>query len=169
MTAARTMHNLIDGELVPASDGRTDAVVNPATGQEIGQVPASGPDDVRQAVANLYETTWRSMGMINGGCSIATEPGCTVRVPGVAQTVFISSFNLSGCGHDKSGRLVCRFTIAFHCGLKELGNISSERRSNPFVQSAYCAEFAFGIPTDGQAYLVSTPDGWRILPERVSN
>jgi betaine-aldehyde dehydrogenase len=51
MTAVRTMHNLIDGELVPARNGQTDAVVNPATGQDIGQVPASGPEDVQQAVA----------------------------------------------------------------------------------------------------------------------
>ena len=60
-----------------------------------------GEDDVRQAVAVLYETALRGTGQLNAGCSIATEPGCTVRTPGIAKTVYISSFKLLGCSPER--------------------------------------------------------------------
>src|SRR4029078_9031680 len=66
-----------------------------------------GEDDVRQAVAVFYETALRGPGQLNAGSSIATDPGCTVRTPGIAKTVYISSFKLLGCGPDKGDRLVC--------------------------------------------------------------
>ena len=43
--------NFIGGEWRPAADGATDEVVNPATGEVIGTVPASGTADVDAAVA----------------------------------------------------------------------------------------------------------------------
>ncbi|MBE1585810.1 aldehyde dehydrogenase family protein [Nonomuraea angiospora] len=43
--------NLIGGELVPASDGRTLDSVNPATGEAWARIPASGPPDAEAAVA----------------------------------------------------------------------------------------------------------------------
>lgn len=53
---------LIDGKLVPASNGATYAVLNPATGAEIGQVPDSTADDVEAAIAAARrafdETDW---------------------------------------------------------------------------------------------------------------
>jgi betaine-aldehyde dehydrogenase len=50
-TATQTLQNFIDGELVDAASGRTEAVLNPATGEEIAQAPASDREDVDRAVA----------------------------------------------------------------------------------------------------------------------
>ena len=50
-TATQQLQNFIDGELVDAAEGATEPVLNPATGQEIGQAPASGAQDVDRAVA----------------------------------------------------------------------------------------------------------------------
>jgi acyl-CoA reductase-like NAD-dependent aldehyde dehydrogenase len=41
----------IDGKLVDAASGKTYTVVNPATEEEIAQVPLGGKEDVEQAVA----------------------------------------------------------------------------------------------------------------------
>jgi betaine-aldehyde dehydrogenase len=49
-TATQTFKNFIDGEWVEAADGRTDAVINPSTGEEIAQAPSSTTDDVDRAV-----------------------------------------------------------------------------------------------------------------------
>ena len=43
--------NYIDGHWVPARSGRTFANHNPATGDQLGDFPASGPDDVGAAVS----------------------------------------------------------------------------------------------------------------------
>ena len=50
-TATQQLQNLIDGELVDAAEGTTEPVLNPATGEEIAQAPASGQQDVDRAVA----------------------------------------------------------------------------------------------------------------------
>jgi betaine-aldehyde dehydrogenase len=50
-TATQQLQNVIDGELVNAADGATEPVLNPATGEEIAQAPASGEQDVERAVA----------------------------------------------------------------------------------------------------------------------
>jgi betaine-aldehyde dehydrogenase len=47
---AQTLRNFIDGESVEAAGGRTDAVVNPATGEVVAQAPASSTEDVERAV-----------------------------------------------------------------------------------------------------------------------
>ncbi|HLW96005.1 MAG TPA: aldehyde dehydrogenase family protein, partial [Solirubrobacteraceae bacterium] len=47
----RTLSNFIDGEFRPALDGATEAVLNPATGEEIAQAPLSGAADIDAAVA----------------------------------------------------------------------------------------------------------------------
>jgi betaine-aldehyde dehydrogenase len=49
-TATQTFKNFIDGEWVEAADGRTDAVINPSTGEEIAQAPSSTTEDVDRAV-----------------------------------------------------------------------------------------------------------------------
>jgi aldehyde dehydrogenase (NAD+) len=53
---------LVDGKLVPAGDGATYAVVNPATGAEIGRAPDATAADVDAAVAAARcafdETSW---------------------------------------------------------------------------------------------------------------
>ncbi len=53
---------LVDGTLGPASGGATYPIVNPATGQEIGQAPDSTADDVDAAIAAARrafdEGTW---------------------------------------------------------------------------------------------------------------
>ncbi|MDP3969920.1 MAG: aldehyde dehydrogenase [Nocardioides sp.] len=41
---------LVDGKLCPASDGTTYPILNPATGEEIGQAPDSTADDVEAAI-----------------------------------------------------------------------------------------------------------------------
>ena len=47
----RTLSNFIDGDLRPALDGATEAVLNPATGEEIARAPLSGAADIDAAVA----------------------------------------------------------------------------------------------------------------------
>src|SRR5919197_1491999 len=44
-TATQTFKNFIDGEWVDAAEGRTDPVINPATGEEIAQAPSSTEED----------------------------------------------------------------------------------------------------------------------------
>jgi betaine-aldehyde dehydrogenase len=48
-TNTKTLTNFIDGERVP-SDGETEAVLNPATGEELARAPVSTPEDVDRAV-----------------------------------------------------------------------------------------------------------------------
>ncbi|HTZ42681.1 MAG TPA: gamma-aminobutyraldehyde dehydrogenase [Jatrophihabitans sp.] len=58
---ARSVSNFINGESVPAADGRTLDVVNPATGEVYLTSPLSGPEDVDRAysaAATAFET-WR--------------------------------------------------------------------------------------------------------------
>jgi betaine-aldehyde dehydrogenase len=50
-TATQTLKNFIDGAFVDPADGKTSAVLNPATGEEIAQAPDSGPEDIERAVA----------------------------------------------------------------------------------------------------------------------
>ncbi|HEX7298753.1 MAG TPA: gamma-aminobutyraldehyde dehydrogenase [Solirubrobacteraceae bacterium] len=50
-TATQTFKNFVDGESVDAAEGRTDPVINPATGEEIAQAPSSTQEDVDRAVA----------------------------------------------------------------------------------------------------------------------
>ena len=45
------MHMLIDGNWTGASDGAVDAVLNPATGEEIATVPRASAADIARAVA----------------------------------------------------------------------------------------------------------------------
>jgi betaine-aldehyde dehydrogenase len=50
-TATRTkLQNFIDGEFVDPAEGRTEPVLNPATGEEIAEMPVSDAEDVRRAV-----------------------------------------------------------------------------------------------------------------------
>lgn len=57
----RTSANLIGGELVPAKDGRTTELVDPATGKVFATAPLSGPEDVDDAfrAASDAFVTWR--------------------------------------------------------------------------------------------------------------
>jgi betaine-aldehyde dehydrogenase len=47
----QTLQNFIDGEFAAPADGRTEPVVNPATGETIAQAPLSSAADVDRAVA----------------------------------------------------------------------------------------------------------------------
>src|SRR5215211_5101904 len=49
-TATRTLQNFVDGEFVDPAEGRTSAVINPATGEEMAQAPDSTGADVDRAV-----------------------------------------------------------------------------------------------------------------------
>src|ERR1700732_4141795 len=48
-TTAETLNNFIDGELI-ASDGESEPVLNPATGEELARASRSTPEDVDRAV-----------------------------------------------------------------------------------------------------------------------
>ncbi len=50
-TTTAPLQNFIAGEFVPAAEGATEAVLNPATGEEIAQVASSTRPDVDRAVA----------------------------------------------------------------------------------------------------------------------
>jgi betaine-aldehyde dehydrogenase len=49
-TATSTLQNFIDGEFVEPVEGRTEAILNPATGETIAQAPLSTAADVDRAV-----------------------------------------------------------------------------------------------------------------------
>ncbi len=59
-TGVETLKNFIDGEWVDPSDGRTEEVVNPSTGEVIAEAPVSSADDVNRAVgaASAAFETW---------------------------------------------------------------------------------------------------------------
>ena len=50
-TTATRLQNFIDGDFADAADGAATAILDPSTGQEIAQAPASGPADIDRAVA----------------------------------------------------------------------------------------------------------------------
>ncbi len=49
-TAITTLKNFIDGEFVDPSDGQSEPILNPATGEAIAEAPLSSPADVDRAV-----------------------------------------------------------------------------------------------------------------------
>src|SRR3954465_1552903 len=49
-TGAKTFNNFIDGESVPAAEGRTSEVLNPADGKTMANAPDSTAEDVERAV-----------------------------------------------------------------------------------------------------------------------
>jgi betaine-aldehyde dehydrogenase len=59
-TATETLKNFVDGEFVDPAEGRTSAVINPATGEEIARAPDSTAEDVDRAVkaARTAFETW---------------------------------------------------------------------------------------------------------------
>jgi betaine-aldehyde dehydrogenase len=65
-TATQTMQNFIDGAFVDPADGRTEAVLNPATAQEIAQAPASTATDIDRAV-RAARTAFESWGNTTPG------------------------------------------------------------------------------------------------------
>jgi betaine-aldehyde dehydrogenase len=61
--AVRTLHNFIDGEYREAADSRLYPLIDPATGEEFAQAPASGAEDVDsacRAAARAFEG-WREV------------------------------------------------------------------------------------------------------------
>lgn len=58
---SRTVHNLINGESLPAADGATSDLIDPSTGQVFGSAPVSGQADVDRAYAAASEAfvSWR--------------------------------------------------------------------------------------------------------------
>ncbi|OGF17011.1 MAG: aldehyde dehydrogenase [Candidatus Eisenbacteria bacterium RBG_16_71_46] len=58
---ARTFRNRIGGREVPARSGRTFLNLDPANGETLGEFPASGPEDVNDAVAAASQAfrSWR--------------------------------------------------------------------------------------------------------------
>ncbi|MEA2311815.1 MAG: betaine-aldehyde dehydrogenase [Solirubrobacteraceae bacterium] len=60
-TDVQTYDNFIDGEWAPPAEGETEAVVNPATAEAIGNAPLSTAQDVDRAVAAAraaFENGW---------------------------------------------------------------------------------------------------------------
>ena len=72
--AARDLQNFIDGEFVAAAKGATDAVLNPATGEEIARAASSTRADVDRAVAaakRAFETWGRTTPMERASALLA--------------------------------------------------------------------------------------------------
>src|SRR5689334_11452120 len=71
--ATRTELQLIGGERVPAADGRTIDVLDPATGAVIATVPRGGTADVEAAVdaAEAAFPAWRDTSATERGAVIA--------------------------------------------------------------------------------------------------
>ena len=54
----KAFKNFVNGEWVDSKDGRTSAVINPATGEQYADATLSGPADVdlaMQAAATAFE------------------------------------------------------------------------------------------------------------------
>jgi betaine-aldehyde dehydrogenase len=49
-TAVRTLRNFIDGQFAEPAEGRTEPILNPATGEPIAEAPVSTAEDVDRAV-----------------------------------------------------------------------------------------------------------------------
>ena len=54
-TDLQTYDNFVDGDWVAPADGATEAVINPATGEELARAPLSSAQDVDAAVTELDE------------------------------------------------------------------------------------------------------------------
>src|SRR5262252_6918064 len=71
--------NFIGGRWVPARSGKTFPNLNPATGEPLGEFPASGPDDVADAVAAAREG--RRMYGVTTPSEMPNKWAMTVRSP----------------------------------------------------------------------------------------
>ena len=76
LARALSGHHLIGGALVPARSGKTFAVVNPATGEEVARAAEGDAADVEAAVADAAEaqkawarTPARKRGALVGACA----------------------------------------------------------------------------------------------------
>src|SRR3954469_10496837 len=74
--AAETHLLLVDGERVPAADGRTFDTPDPSTGERLATVAQGGPGDVERAVAaarRAFEdgSPWRTMSPADRGRRLA--------------------------------------------------------------------------------------------------
>ena len=65
-TATDTLKNFVDGEFVVPAEGRTSAVINPSTGEEIAQAPDSTTEDVDRAV-KAAQTSFETWGYTTPG------------------------------------------------------------------------------------------------------
>ena len=63
LARALSGHHLIGGRFVPAKSGKTFAVVNPATGEEVGRAAEGDAADVAEAVevADAAQKAWAKM------------------------------------------------------------------------------------------------------------
>lgn len=61
--ADRTLTNCVDGQAVPAADGRTSDLINPSTGEVFASAPISGEGDIDAAcrAAERAFATWRDV------------------------------------------------------------------------------------------------------------
>ena len=81
-TATKTFKNFIDGESVDAAEGGTDAVLNPATGEEIAQAPSSTQEDVERAVKAARAAFEGGWGTSTPGRALAGHPQAGRRARG---------------------------------------------------------------------------------------
>src|SRR3712207_227005 len=78
--AADEHHLLIDGERVPAADGRTFDTPDPSTGERLATVTHAGAEDVDRAVAAArrafdFGSDWRKMSAADRGRRMAALAG----------------------------------------------------------------------------------------------
>jgi len=61
--AVRSLRNFIDGAFVEPADDQTSPLINPATGEEFGRAPISGPEDIDRAcdAAQRAFAGWRDV------------------------------------------------------------------------------------------------------------
>ena len=73
------LQNFIDGEWADPAEGQTEPTVNPATAEEIAQVPLSGAEDVDRAVSAARRAFERSIGVVSPHVSNAFRAAATAR------------------------------------------------------------------------------------------
>ena len=101
MTATDTIQNFIDGEFVDPVEGRTEPILNPATGETIAQAPLSSPTDVDRAVSAARRAfpAWS-----------ATTPGeRSLALLRLADTIEEHAEELSELESDNAGKPISAF------------------------------------------------------------
>jgi len=101
MTATDTIQNFIDGEFVDPVEGRTEPILNPATGETIAQAPLSSPTDVDRAVSAARRAF--------PGWSATTPGERSLALLRLADTIEEHAEELSELESDNAGKPISAF------------------------------------------------------------
>jgi betaine-aldehyde dehydrogenase len=99
---ALKLQNFIDGQFMDSAEGKTEPVLNPATGEVIAEAPLSGEADVERAVA-------AARAAFEGGWSTATPAERALALQKLADAVEEHAEELSEIESDNAGKPISAF------------------------------------------------------------